>query len=635
MNTPGTATLEWLFRPPSSDTGIDRKALAGLLAELARSADPEYCADTIGVAPVDPRLRQLRTLLLGREIEILSRLKELVEDPEQLAIAVGRVLPTAIAHATSDARLGQVLAPALEKAAQSSIRSDPRTLVNILHPLVVPAIRQSIGEAIDQTFQSLNESLKHSLTWRGLRWRYEAWRTGTSFAEVVLKHTLVYQIEHAFLIHNHTGLLISHVAAEDAVSQDPQLVSSMLVAIQDFVQDSFGNAGQQGLDSLRLGELRLWSERGSFATLVAVIRGNPPEELHESLRDVLSQIHAARPQALENFAGDSAGFADVEAQLTACTALRQRATKATRTGFPWLVALIGLVLLALAGAGGFRWWQNERLWESKQRLWTDYIARLRDQPGIVITEVERRGDKFLVAGLRDPLAVDPQLMLRQAGIDPARVVSRWVPYQGLDPEFVLKRLQASLDPPPGVTLSLLGDHIVAQGSAPFAWLERARAAGRMLPAGGPGLDLSGVQNADEGTNAKLREAMQSLREAIQSHEIHFDTNEPLPAPGQDTILDELAQELKQLSSLSSTSHVPARVALTGHSDDTGRGTFNLSLSLARSGAVLTLLKKRGVDPDLLALRGSGPLDPLDAGTSDVARASNRRVSFTVGIGEQP
>ena len=273
--------------PRPGDAGIDRKALAGLLLDLARNMKPDLASQPTGVPPVDPRLEQLRTLLLGREIEVLSRLSEVVEDPEQLAAAIGRVLPTAIAQASADARLGQVLAPTLEKATQSSIRSDPRTLVNILYPLIVPAIRKSIGETIDETFQSLNETLKHSLTWRGLRWRWEAWRTGTSFAEVVLKHTLVYQVEHVFLIHRHTGLLICHVAAENAASQDPQLVSSMLAAIQDFVRDSFSGAEQQGLDTLRLGELRLWSEPGPFATLVAVIRGNPPEELHDTLRDVI------------------------------------------------------------------------------------------------------------------------------------------------------------------------------------------------------------------------------------------------------------------------------------------------------------------------------------------------------------
>src|SRR5207244_8636653 len=186
-------------------------------------------------------------------------------------------------------------------------------------------------------------------------------------------------------------------AAENAAGQDPQLVSSMLIAIQDFVRDSFSGAEHQGLDTVRLGELWLWSEPGPFATLVAVIRGNPPEGLHESLRTVLSRIHDERRHALESFDGDSSGFADVEAHLRECAALGQRAPRSAERGFPWLLAVVGLLVLALAGVGGVRWWQNKLAWENeqqlqeaKQQMWDGYIARLQAQPGIVITEVGRR-----------------------------------------------------------------------------------------------------------------------------------------------------------------------------------------------------------------------------------------------------
>ena len=168
---------------------------------------------------------------------------------------------------------------------------------------------------------------------------------------------------------------------------------------------------------------------------------------------------------------------------------------------------------------------------------------------------------------------------------------------------------------------------MAQGSAASTWIERARGAGRMLPAGGPSLDLSGVHDINEGAIGKLSEA-------IRSHEIHFNFNESLPAPGQDAILDQLAKELSDLASLASNLHVTARVMLTGHSDDAGNGTFNLSLSLARAEAVRALLKKRGVDPDLLAIRGAGQFEPLETASSEAARSANRRVSFKVGIEEQ-
>jgi hypothetical protein len=189
-----TAALEQLLHATSRESTLDRKALGRLLAELARSVDSNIAAAR-EIPRCDPRLEQLRTLLLGREIESLSRLSRQIDDPEQLADAMSRVLPTAITQAAArDATLGEALAPAVERATRSSIRNDPHTLVNILYPLILPAIRKSIGETIDATFQSLNESLKYSLSWRGLKWRWEAWRTGVPFAAVVLKHTLVYQV---------------------------------------------------------------------------------------------------------------------------------------------------------------------------------------------------------------------------------------------------------------------------------------------------------------------------------------------------------------------------------------------------------------------------------------------------------
>ncbi|TIL55232.1 MAG: OmpA family protein, partial [Mesorhizobium sp.] len=96
-----------------------------------------------------------------------------------------------------------------------------------------------------------------------------------------------------------------------------------------------------------------------------------------------------------------------------------------------------------------------------------------------------RDGQFYIAGLRDPLAADPQSLLSGTQVDPARVHSRWQFYQSLEPEFVLKRLTASLTPPKSVRLSIVEDRIVAEGDAPDTWIDRARAAARQLEAGGP------------------------------------------------------------------------------------------------------------------------------------------------------
>ncbi|RVD13203.1 OmpA family protein, partial [Mesorhizobium sp. M4B.F.Ca.ET.017.02.2.1] len=399
-------------------------------------------------------MERLRQLLVGGEISELSRVTHLLDEPEQLAAAVGNVLPDATARA-SHMQLGEALAPAVERAAQRSIQKNPHILTDILYPVFLPAIRKSIGEKIDQTFQSLNESLRHIFTWHGLKWRFEAWRTGTSFSEVVLKHSLVYRVEHVFLISRRSGLLIAHVTAENATSEDPQLISSMLSAIQDFVKDSFNEKENSGLDTIRFGELRLWSEVGPFATLVAVIRGNPPEELHDVIRDALLRIHDESSQALEEFDGDTSQLPGVETQLQTCVELQHTDSK---EGFPWLVVTAALLIVTAAGAWFFLSWQAGQRWQT-------YLSRLATQPGIVVSEQKIRGGQFYIAGLRDPLAVDPQSLLPGTEVDPARVHSDWQFYQSLEPEFVLKRLTASLAPPGSVRLSVVDGRIVAEGEA--------------------------------------------------------------------------------------------------------------------------------------------------------------------------
>ncbi|OWK19318.1 hypothetical protein AJ88_45025 [Mesorhizobium amorphae CCBAU 01583] len=123
-----------------------------------------------------------------------------------------------------------------------------------------------------------------------------------------------------------------------------------------------------------------------------------------------------------------------------------------------------------------------------------YVSRLGTQPGIIVAEQKVRDGQFYIAGLRDPLSADPQSLLSGTQVDPARVHSQWQFYQSLEPEFVLKRLTASLAPPASVRLSVVDNRIVAEGEATAAWIDRARAAAQQLSAGGPEFDVGGVRN---------------------------------------------------------------------------------------------------------------------------------------------
>jgi outer membrane protein OmpA-like peptidoglycan-associated protein len=599
---------------------MDRKRLAGLLFELARAINQDFAAKVPSLLPADPRLAELRAILMGREQALLARLARRLDDPEQLAAAVSEILPAAILHAAArDERLGQVLAPTVERAAESSIRRDPRTLVNILSPLMAPAIRRSIGDAIESMLQSLNEALKASFSWRGLRWRFEAWRTGTPFATVVLKHTLVYRVEHVFLIHKESGLLIEHVAADPGASRDPQLISGMLSAIQDFVRDSFAETAAGEVDAMRLGELAIWRSDGPHAFLAAVIRGKPPESLHALFESTLAQIHAERHQALKSFDGDTAAFPGLRDQLAEC--LLQQAKPRDRRTSPILWLLL-FALPALLAWGAYSWYERHQ----ENAEWAAYLRRLRAEPGIVVTGAERHDGKLHVTGLRDPLAVQPETLLDGFALPRDRVVGSWSPYQALHPAFVFRRVQASLDPLQSVELRLEGDAVRAYGSAPRHWIEKARAVSRLLPAGAVEFDLSQVRDVD-------MTEVERLRASIEGRLIHFDTDAPRPTPGQDAIVDSVAEDLRALAQLTRSIGLSMRATIIGHADATGKEAPNLALSLGRAEVVRWLLRARGIDPDVLSVRGAGTMEPTqdDATTRDTSR--DRRVSFTIRISE--
>jgi len=591
------------------------KRLAVLLFEVARSLDHDL-ATALPRLEGDPKLEALRSLILEEDRAAIAKLQQKFDDPRQLAEAISSVLADAISLAGArDEQLAKALAPILEKATQASIRKNPGTMVGILYPLMGPAIRKSIAESLDGTLDRLNQAFKHSFSWQGLRWRLEALRSGSSFADVVLKHTVQFRVEHVFLIHRKTGLLIEHVAAPEVIAQDPQLVSGMLSAIQDFVRDSFegsNKSGGGGIDTLRLGDVLLWCEEGPFAFLAAVIRGNPPESLHAALRETLTGIHEQFRAPLEEFEGDSATLGDLVTPLQ--RDLQQQERPREKQWSPWLWGL-PLVLLLLAGA-----WVVQR---TIIRLRVDaYVQRLREEPGIVVANAELRNGRWQISGLRDPLAIDPAGLLSQSGLNSKRVAFHWESYQALNPAIVLRRLAASLNPPPSVSLSLRGDTIQATGSVPQYWVERARTLAAALPAGSPKVDLSALRDVQDPEFIRLRDA-------IQGHVIAFDSNADRPAQGQDATLDAVADEFHQLMHVTRRLGFSARMMISGHADALGNETANLSLSAARAEVVRSMLKARGIAPELLTVRSAGPLEPLLAPNGKATAAMNRRVTFTV------
>jgi outer membrane protein OmpA-like peptidoglycan-associated protein len=76
-----------------------------------------------------------------------------------------------------------------------------------------------------------------------------------------------------------------------------------------------------------------------------------------------------------------------------------------------------------------------------------------------------------------------------------------------------------------------------------------------------------------------------------------------------------------------------KVRVEGHTDDTGPEDVNMRLSQQRANSVRDYLVRKGVSAHRIEAKGYGESKPLEPGTSDSARAANRRVEFVVVAGK--
>jgi outer membrane protein OmpA-like peptidoglycan-associated protein len=71
------------------------------------------------------------------------------------------------------------------------------------------------------------------------------------------------------------------------------------------------------------------------------------------------------------------------------------------------------------------------------------------------------------------------------------------------------------------------------------------------------------------------------------------------------------------------------ISVNGHTDDVGSDAYNQKLSERRAQSVRDYLVKAGVPADILSVEGHGKSMPLVKGSTDAARAKNRRVELGI------
>jgi len=590
------------FRPKMAETPPTRPA-------------PE--PDEASLEPDAQAYLELRQLILAPEQEALERLHQRVDDPASRTEDVGSVVAEAIQlrrKQGGDEALSAALAPTIETALRESVRKDPGTLADALFPVMGPAIRRSILETLRSFLESFNQVLDQSLSVKGLKWRLEALRTGRSFTEVALLHSLVFRVEQVFLIHKKTGLPIGHAVASAVAMQDPSLVSGMLSAIQDFVRDSFHAAQGQGINRMNVGDMDVWIEEGPYAILACVIRGVAPRDLRDRMAEVLENVHREYSAQLDQFEGDSAPFTKVHDEISRCLEHRYKEESKAKS-FAAVYASATIVILLAGGWLGWRALQYAR--------WDRLVNTLREQPGIVITSFGREHGKFVVRGLRDPLAAEPAQFIRTSNVNSSDGEFHWGGYYALDDGIVEQRAKSILSPPSTAILAVKSGVLAVSGAASANWVKDIQIRGLLVPG------IHAVELSPELNPARL--AFNQAKTEIEKVVVKFPVGTAALSYSERVELRKFAESVQSLLQAGDSLHQTLTLEVMGHTDSTGAEVSNLDLSQRRADRVAWELGQLGVPERVLRARGVGTTNPLRTEDSEENRQFNRSATFRVSV----
>ena len=291
----------------------------------------------------DPSLENLRDILFGRYRRQIAELEAELDDLER--------------RVTDEDALIAMIAPVLGDAIRRKIRDAREEMIEALYPVIGQAVVRAVSEAIRDLARTVDAQMRTSLGPRALWRRLQARIRGVSGAEIALRESLPFEVAEVFLVHRETGLLLYHVSRDPAGSPDSDLISGMLTAIRDFVQDAFGRGEEGQLDEIQYGERRILIEAARHAYLAVVVDGIEPPGFRAGMRDRIIEIDHAHDRTLRHYEGDPTPLAPVEVSLRSLvTAAEPRELSSAQRRV--LAGAFGLTVVCLAMAclaGGWAW----------------------------------------------------------------------------------------------------------------------------------------------------------------------------------------------------------------------------------------------------------------------------------------
>jgi outer membrane protein OmpA-like peptidoglycan-associated protein len=528
-----------------------------------------------------------------------------IENKQAMSAAIAELLPDALAQQIHDspAEIAKAIAPEIGIAIKEQIRLDQESIAQALAPemgkaitaqielerdamvdALYPVIGNTIAKYMAEAIKTINEKVSNALSVEGVQRKIRSKVQGVSEAELILRESIPFTVQAAFLIHKASGLVISESQHSGEFKLESEMVAGMLTAIRSFVNECIVQPGEiSELNQIEYGDSKIMLEVAGYCYMAVVIKGEPSPSFINKMRQTVSNLIINYAKLIHEFNGDPDTIPDSLHPLV--ESLFDPLTKQKITKTPIALVCLSLAALSLILVP---WGIYQSRSNFDRRLEANITAALASTPELAVyhlnVDVE---DKTLKLTGKLP---NPELRTKAEKIALSKA-----PNLKLDNQIV------AVDVPPDPVLTAAEVQRIADVLNKMEGVSiSSQYADRRVTVEG-----TVFQNADAQKIAQSFKQIPGVESVISTVKlnplkiatrIYFEQGTAkLDSTHQDTIVN-IKDFLKQ--------HPQKRIKIIGHSDRVGEATANQQLALLRAEAVRDALVLQGIDPKRLQVVGN-------------------------------
>ena len=236
--------------------------------------------------------------------DLLEELREILISPEQAEIEHLREDVATLNAWTDDNLLLERMTPVVSRVIEKQIRESPQDAIELLYPLLGGMVNRAVKEAVRNLADRIDAQRQKAFNFQRIFSKFRATSNGVSGGAVDLRDALPFSVDELFVIHSDSGLLIHHESRNPENSHDSDIISAMLTAIGDFVQDAFGHGMEGDLEEIEYGGKRILLEGFQHVYVAAVVDGIESFDYRHEIRRRITAFERDNRNGLIDYGGD-------------------------------------------------------------------------------------------------------------------------------------------------------------------------------------------------------------------------------------------------------------------------------------------------------------------------------------------